>query len=48
MGTRPVAIENPVPAVNNHGEFGRWAFREIRDPRDAKNEIRTALTEKNV
>jgi len=21
-----------VPAVNNHGGFGRWAFTEIRDP----------------
>jgi hypothetical protein len=23
-----------VPAVNNHVDFGRWAFHEIRDPRD--------------
>ena len=37
-----------VPAVNGHGEFGRWAFLEIRDPWDAKNEIRTALPQKNV
>jgi len=28
-----------VPAVNNHGGFGRWAFVEIRDPWDAKAEI---------
>jgi len=29
-----------VPAVNNHGAFGRWAFVEITDPWDAKNLIR--------
>jgi type III restriction enzyme len=29
-----------VPAVNNHGGFGRWAFLEIADPWDAKNAIR--------
>lgn len=29
-----------VPAVNNHGGFGRWAFVEITDPWDAKNTIR--------
>jgi len=28
-----------VPAVNNHGGFGRWAFLEITDPWDAKNTI---------
>jgi type III restriction enzyme len=32
-----------VPAVNNHGGFGRWAFLEIEDPWDAKNTIRRAL-----
>jgi type III restriction enzyme len=32
-----------VPAVNNHGGFGRWAFLEIADPWDAKNTIRGAL-----
>jgi len=32
-----------VPAVNNHGGFGRWAFIEIKDPWDAKNLIRTHL-----
>ncbi|MBI1987949.1 MAG: restriction endonuclease subunit R, partial [Nitrospinae bacterium] len=32
-----------VPAINNHGGFGRWAFLEIVDPWDAKNIIRTAL-----
>ncbi|MDP2726534.1 MAG: hypothetical protein Q8P59_03225 [Dehalococcoidia bacterium] len=29
-----------VPAVNNHGGYGRWAFLEIQDPWDAKNLIR--------
>ena len=25
-----------VPAINNHGGYGRWAFLEITDPWDAK------------
>jgi len=29
-----------VPAVNNHGGFGRWAFIEIEDPWNAQNLIR--------
>ena len=29
-----------VPAVNNHGGFGRWAFVEVTDPWDAKGTIR--------
>jgi len=29
-----------IPAVNNHGGFGRWAFVEITDPWDAANKIR--------
>lgn len=29
-----------VPAINNHGGFGRWAFLEITDPWNAKNAIR--------
>ncbi|MFC1987756.1 BPTD_3080 family restriction endonuclease [Chloroflexota bacterium] len=33
-----------VPAINNHGGFGRWAFIEISDPWDAKNTIRARLT----
>ena len=42
-----------VPAINNHGGFGRWAFIEISDPWDAKNTIRAALhgetpKEKNI
>jgi len=32
-----------VPAVNNHGGFGRWAFIEIVDPWEAKNTIRAFL-----
>jgi type III restriction enzyme len=32
-----------VPAVNNHGGFGRWAFFEVRDPWNAKTEIRDFL-----
>jgi type III restriction enzyme len=32
-----------VPAVNNHGGFGRWAFLEISDPWDAENTIRALL-----
>lgn len=35
-----------VPAVNNHGGFGRWAFLEIADPWDAKNLIRSQVTNK--
>ena len=35
-----------VPAVNNHGGFGRWAFLEIKDPWDAKNAIRNMLCRK--
>ena len=26
-----------VPAVNNHGGFGRWAFLEMRDPWNREN-----------
>lgn len=32
-----------VPAINNHGGFGRWAFVEIADPWDAKTTIRAVL-----
>lgn len=35
-----------VPAVNNHGGFGRWGFLEIRDPWNAKNEIIDLFTSK--
>lgn len=29
-----------VPAINNHGGFGRWMFVEIQDPYDCKNLLR--------
>jgi hypothetical protein len=29
-----------IPAINNHGGFGRWAFLEISDPWDAQKTIR--------
>ena len=32
-----------VPAINNHGGYGRWAFLEITDPWDAKNTMRAML-----
>jgi len=32
-----------IPAINNHGGFGRWAFVEVTDPWDAKNTIRAML-----
>jgi type III restriction enzyme len=37
-----------VPAVNNHGGFGRWAFIEIVDPWDARNTVRAFLQGNNV
>jgi len=32
-----------IPAVNNHGGYGRWAFIEIADPWDAENVIQAAI-----
>ena len=32
-----------VPAVNNHGAFGRWKFLEIRDPWNVQSNITAAL-----
>ena len=32
-----------VPAINNHGGFGRWVFLEITDPWNAKGGIRSFL-----
>ncbi len=32
-----------IPAVNGHGEFGRWTFLEVTDPWDAQNEIHKFL-----
>jgi type III restriction enzyme len=37
-----------VPAVNNHGGFGRWAFIEIVDPWDAKKTIRSFVDGERV
>jgi type III restriction enzyme len=34
-----------IPAVNNHGAFGRWAFVEIDDPWNAANMIQAHLSE---
>ena len=32
-----------VPAINNHGGFGRWEFLEVADPWDAQNLVRGFL-----
>ncbi len=32
-----------VPAVNNHGAFGRWAFLEVTDPYEVLEQIRSVL-----
>jgi type III restriction enzyme len=32
-----------IPAINNHGGFGRWGYVEISDPWDAINTIRATL-----
>jgi type III restriction enzyme len=32
-----------IPAVNNHGAFGRWGFIEIADPWDAESSIRSTI-----
>ncbi len=34
-----------IPAVNNHGGFGRWGFVEVTDPWDALGTIRAAVAE---
>ncbi|MDR4469658.1 MAG: DEAD/DEAH box helicase family protein [Nitrospira sp.] len=34
-----------VPAINNHGGYGRWGFIEVADPWDAQNLIRGFLRE---
>lgn len=36
-----------VPAINNHGGFGRWDFIEISDPWDAENTIRRMAQNRN-
>jgi type III restriction enzyme len=37
-----------VPAINNHGGFGRWAFLEIADPWDAKKFIMEKIKIKEI
>lgn len=37
-----------VPAINNHGGFGRWAFIEVADPWDAQNLIRSFLKQSSA
>lgn len=37
-----------VPAMNNYGGFGRWAFMEIVDPWDAQNTIRAFIKGEKV
>jgi type III restriction enzyme len=37
-----------VPAVNNAGTWGRWAFIEIADPWDAKNAISTYIRKRGT
>lgn len=32
-----------IPAINNHGGFGRWAFVEIKDPYVAKSVIQQSV-----
>ncbi len=34
-----------VPAINNDGRFGRWAFAEVTDPWDAQETIRAVARE---
>ncbi len=34
-----------IPAVNNHGDFGRWGYIEVADPWDAENLIRSELSQ---
>jgi type III restriction enzyme len=37
-----------IPAVNNHGGFGRWGFAEVTDPYDALATIRAVVSEATV
>ena len=37
-----------VPAVNNHGGFGRWAFIEIDDPWNAGNLVRAFVQQHSL
>jgi type III restriction enzyme len=33
-----------VPAVNNHGAFGRWGFLEVTDPYEVLEPIRSVTS----
>jgi hypothetical protein len=37
-----------IPAINNHGGFGRWAFIEINDPWNAQNANRDSLNKEST
>ena len=39
----PTARNLWIPAINNHGSFGRWEYLEITDPWDAKSTIRATM-----
>lgn len=34
-----------VPAINNHGGFGRWGFVELTEVHDAAKSIRSYLAQ---
>lgn len=34
-----------IPAVNNHGELGRWRFIEVTDPWEAAGMIEAVITD---
>jgi len=36
-----------VPAINNHGGFGHWAFLEVTDPWNVKTIITEFLQDPN-
>ena len=37
-----------IPAVNQHGGFGRWEFIEITDPWNAENEINAYISGRGI
>jgi type III restriction enzyme len=37
-----------VPAINNYGAFGRWAYLEVRDPWNVLESIRTLLQQRTL
>lgn len=38
------ALNQWVPAVNNHGGFGRWAFVEVGDPWNTESDLKPLIT----